>query len=97
MVLIMYNWKIEQHKVCSGQQELNVRILVKDLVETTGSTSEEWISLFKSHLKKIPKTNSFSAENGYKATQRNLTSLEVWKMKANGDFNYKMYTVTRIN
>jgi len=43
----------------------------------------------------VTKKNAYPAEYGYKATPRNHTSLEVWKMKVNGDFNYKMFTVTR--
>jgi hypothetical protein len=63
--------------------------------DTWAHDSESWISTFKDRLKLIKRTNNFSAEYAYKATPRNLTSLEVWKMKVNGDFNYKMFTVTR--
>jgi hypothetical protein len=88
-------WNIQKHKVGNSQQEIQVVLLVKEMQETWASDSETWCSSFKDRLKQIPRTNSFSAEFGYKGTQRNHTSLEVWKMKANGDFNYKMFTVTR--
>lgn len=92
----MYNWNIQRHKVGNGQQEIKVSILIKELAHTYAYNSESWCERFKDELKKIPRTNSFSAEYGFKATPRNEKSLEVWKMKANGEFNYKMYTVTLI-
>lgn len=87
-------WNVQRHKVGSNQQELQVSILVKELGDNWASDSETWSNNFKDRLKQIPKTNAFPAEYGYKATPRNHTSLEVWKMKANSDFNYKMFTVT---
>lgn len=68
--------------------------LVKEMQDYWARDSESWIDNFKSRLKEVKRTNCFSAENGYKATPRNNKSLEVWKLKANGDFNYKMFTVT---
>jgi hypothetical protein len=87
-------WKIERHKRGNGQQEIRVSILVDEMKEHWASDSESWCTTFKDRLQQIPKTNAFPAEYGYKATPRNQTSLEVWKMKTNGDFNYKMFTVT---
>ena len=87
-------WNLQKHKVGSGQQEIHVSLLVQEMQETWAHDAESWCSTFKGRLKDIKRTNCFSAENGYKATQRNHTSLEVWKLKADGDFNYKMYTVT---
>lgn len=88
-------WNIQRHKVGSSQQELQVAIKVREMAEYNATDSESWCDTFKERLKEIKKTNCFSAENGYKATPRNPNSLEVWKLKANGDFNYKMFTVTR--
>jgi len=88
-------WKIEKHRVGTGQQELQVSIKVKEMSETWASDSESWCVQFKCRLMEITRKNIFSAEYGYKAISINLTSLEVWKMKVNGDFNYKMFTVTR--
>lgn len=90
------NWKIQQHKRGNGSQEIQVSIMVKEMAQTWAYDAVTWISHFKSKLKEIPKTNAFVAEYGYQATPINRTSLEVWKMKANSDFNYKMFTVTLI-
>lgn len=90
----MANWKIQKHKVGYGQQELQVSIFVKEMQETWAHDAESWCNTFKDKLKEIKRTNCFSAEYSYTATPRNQTSLEVWKMKVNGDFNYKMFTVT---
>lgn len=90
-------WKVEQHKRGNGTAEIQVAILVKDMKDSYASNAEEFITNFKQRIKdEIPVTNSYRAEFGYQATPRNLTSLEVWKMKVNGDFNYKMFTVTKI-
>jgi hypothetical protein len=86
-------WKIQQHKGGSGQQEIQVIILVKEMQETWARDSESWCNDFKDKLKQIKRSNCFSAENVYTATPINRTSLEVWKMKVNGDSNYKMFTV----
>ncbi len=88
-------WNIQTHKVGTGQQEIQVKLLVKEMQDTWATDAQTWGNAFKDRLKLIPKKNCFTAEYGYKATERNHTSLEVWKMKANGDFNYKMFTVTK--
>ncbi|MEO6176968.1 MAG: hypothetical protein ABIP27_17575 [Flavobacterium circumlabens] len=85
-------WKTEQHKVGNGQQELQVSIKVKEMIDTWATNSESWISHFKNKLSEISRTNSYSAEYGYKAIAKDHTTVEVWKMKVNGDFNYKMFT-----
>jgi hypothetical protein len=91
----MANWKTQKHKVGNGQQEIQVKILVTEMQQSWATDSESWSIAFKDKLKEIKRTNSFSAEYGYTATPINETSLEVWKMKTNGDFNYIMFTVTR--
>ena len=88
-------WDIQKHKVGNCKQEIHVSILIKEMQETWATDSETWCNTFKDKLKEIPKTNAYPAEYGYRATPRNHTSLEVWKMKTNGNFNYKIYTVTR--
>ena len=88
-------WNIQRHKVGSSQQELQVAIKVREMAEYNATDAESWCDTFKDRLKEIKRTNCFSAENGYKATPRNHTSVEVWKLKANGDYNYKMFTITR--
>lgn len=93
----MAKWKLTEHKVSSNQQELSVRILVKEMLEINITYSNEWIDRFHSRLKDIKRKNIFSAEHAYKATPRNESSLEIWKMKTNGDYNYKMFTVTLVD
>lgn len=88
-------WIIQKNRIGTGAQELQVSILVQELKQTWAHDAESWESNFKDKLKEIPRKNIFSAEYGYKAIIINRTSLEVWKMKANGDFNYKMFTVTK--
>lgn len=90
------SWKIAQHRRGNGTAEIQVSILVKDMKDSYASNSEEWISNFKNRVKnEIPVTNSYRAEFGFKATLIDLTSLKVYKMKVNGDVNFKMFTVTK--
>lgn len=88
-------WNIQKHKVGNGQQEIKVSLIIQEMEETWASDSESWSSSFKDKLKEIPKTNAYPAEYGYRTKAISHTSLEVWKMKTNSDFNYKMFTVTR--
>lgn len=91
-------WNVVQDKKGNTTAELKVSIIVKEMAYSQCSTSEGWISNFIDRVKKeVPRTNTYSAEFSFKATPRNHHSLEVWKMKANGDYNYKMFTVTKIN
>jgi len=90
-------WNVFQEKQGTTTAELRVSIIVKEMAYHQSSISEGWIANFIDRVKKeVPRTNTYSAEFSFKATPRNLHSLEVWKMKANGDFNYKMFTVTKI-
>lgn len=89
------NWKLQEHKLGNGQQELQVRILVKEMLNWDCLDSESFIRRFKDELPNIKRTNSFSAENMFKATPRNWYSLEIWKLKADGEYNYKMFTLTK--
>ncbi len=88
-------WIIQKHKVGNGKQEIQVSILVNELQETWASNSESWIDNFKDKITQIPRSNCFSAEYSFRARPLTQNSLEVWKMKVNGDYNYKMFTVTR--
>lgn len=85
-------WKIERHKVGSNQQEIQVSILVQEMIYTWSTDSESWCNHFKNRLSEIPRKNNFSVEYGYKAISKDQTTVEVWKMKVNGEFNYKMFT-----
>jgi hypothetical protein len=91
------SWKIEQHKRGNGTAEIEVSIIVKEMKDYQGSTVFAWIDNFTNRIKnEVKRTNTYSAEFSFKATPRNDTSLEVWKMKSNGDYNYKMFTITKI-
>lgn len=91
----MYNWNLKKHKIGNTSADSHVSLIVKDMDFVQANSSEEWINIFQRRLLEIKKTNSFNPEFGYKATPRNQYSLEVWKMKANGDFNFLMFTVTK--
>jgi hypothetical protein len=91
------SWKIEQHKRGNGTAEIEVSIIVKDMKDYHGNTAEAWIDNFTMRIKnEVKRTNTYGAEFSFKATPRNERSLEVWKMKTNGDYNFKMFTVTKI-
>ena len=87
-------WKVKQHKEVSSNMDLNMSSKLKYLAETTGAkTAEQLEDEFKKELLTIKRKNIFSAEYSYKMKPRTPTSVEVWKMKANGDFNYKIFTL----
>lgn len=86
-------WTIERHRVGNGQQELQVSIIVREMIDTWAYNSESWCDHFKKRLSEIPRKNSYSAEFGYMPLPKDQNTVEVWKIKVNGDFNYKMYTV----
>lgn len=89
------NWIIEQHKRGDKVQDIQVAILVKELNETWASDIVSWASVFKDRLSTVPKTNSYSAEFAYKTFPIGDEQLEVWKMKTNGEKNFKMFTITK--
>lgn len=90
------SWTIKQHKRGNNTSEIEVSMIVKDMYDHQSTTAEGWIHTFENRVKNEVKiTNTFSAEFGYKAKQIDTTSIEIWKMKTNGDFNYLMFTVTK--
>lgn len=91
----MYSWNIKKHKIGNTSADSHVSLIVKDMDVVQANSANEWINIFKRRLSEIKKTNSFNPEFGYKGTPRNLYSLEIWKMKANGEFNFLMFTVTK--
>lgn len=87
-------WTIKKHKVNSNPMELQMVIKLKEIAEISeSSTAESFINEFEREMLTIKRTNIFSANYSYKMTPRNRTSVEVWKMKVNGDYNYKMFTL----
>ena len=90
-------WKITEHKIAKQQQELKVKALAKEMAEYSFATyAEQFINHFKALIKEIPKTNGYSADLLYKVTQRNLKSVEIWKMDVEGNYKYKMITLDYI-
>lgn len=87
-------WKLTEHRSPKAQQEQKVKILLLEMVEFTSvNYAESFIDRFHDRLKEIPRSNNFSPDLMFKATQRNFTSLEVWKLYPNGDFRTKLYTL----
>lgn len=91
------SWHLTKHKRGSGQQEIQVAIVVEEMKDHWATDSLSWIESFQKRLADIPKKNSFYAVNGYRATPRNQQALEVWKLKATGEYNYIMFTLTLKN
>ncbi|AZI55698.1 hypothetical protein EIB75_10735 [Epilithonimonas vandammei] len=89
-------WKITKHKAATGQQELQVCIKVRELEYSNITYAESLIDEFRTKLKEVKRTNNFSANLMYKATPRNPKSVEIWKLTADADFNYKMFTLDYI-
>jgi hypothetical protein len=91
-------WKLTENKKTKGQQELRVKILLNEMCQNSYATyAGEFENHFKTLIKEIPRTNNFSANLLYKVTQRNLYSVEVWKMTVNGEFKHKLFTLDYIN
>ena len=86
-------WTIERHRVGNNQQELKVSIIVREMIDTWSTDSGGWCGEFTKRISEIPRTNNYAAQYGYRAIPKGLHIVEVWKMKVNGDLNYKMYTV----
>lgn len=86
-------WKLERHRVGNGQQELQVSIIVREMIDIWSTDSGSWCGEFIKRISEIPRSNSYAAQYGYRAIPKDLHTVEVWKMKVNGDLNYKMYTL----
>lgn len=90
-------WKITEHKYLRQSQELNVANLIREMsMYSFASYAEQFENHFKDLIKDIPRYNNFSADLLYKVTQRNLYSVEVWKLTVEGDLKYKMFTLDYI-
>ncbi|HAP95841.1 hypothetical protein [Epilithonimonas hominis] len=90
-------WQVIEHKCNSNQQELSVKILIKEMATNTYATyAEQFENHFKILVREIPRKNNFSADLLYKVTQRNLKSIEVWKLDVEGNYKYKMFTLNFI-
>lgn len=91
------NWKITEHKRPKSIQDKKVKALLQEMSEYSYATyASEFDYHFKQLVQEIPATNNFPASLMFKVTQRNLKSVEVWKMTAEGEFNFKMFTIDYI-
>ena len=87
-------WKITEHIAHKSKQDLKVKIMLNDLAEYGYATyAEQFENCFRLMLLEVKRANNYSADLMYKCTQRNLKSVEIWKLKVNGDFNKKLYTL----
>jgi hypothetical protein len=87
-------WKVTEHKSPKNQQEVRVKTLIKEMAAYSyASYAEEFKNHFEVLVNDLPKTNNYAPELMFKITQRNLKSIELWKLKVNGDFDYKMFTL----
>ena len=87
-------WTIKKHKVNSNPMELQMVIKLKEIAKiSTSKTAKSFINEFEKEMLTIKRTNIFSAEYAYKMIPLTSERVEVWKMKVNGDFNYKMFTL----
>lgn len=87
-------WIITEHKKLKGQQELKVSSILKEMGQYSQSSyAEAFKNEFELEVKKIKRTNNFSADLLYKVKPINQKSVEVWKMTAKGDFGSKFFTL----
>lgn len=87
-------YTIEKFKRKTNLLELQVITKVNDLSEMNISPIS-FPDRFKEEMKKIKKTNCFEAEYSYKAEKTAEKTIEIWKMKADGDKNYLMFKLTK--
>lgn len=91
------NWKLIENKKPKGPQDARVKHLLLEMTEYSFATyAGQFESQFKRLVKELPRTNSFSADLMFRVTQRNLKSVEVWKVTPEGDFKHKMWTLNYI-
>lgn len=87
-------WHAEKKRTSNNQQELQVIIRMKELLPLNVG-AESFTDRFHSEIKKIKRTNIFSAEFAYKAFVINEKNIEIWKMKTQSDKNYLMFKLFR--
>lgn len=91
----MKNWKITEHRrISSAYQEMKVRALVWEIATYESITyAESFETKFKELVKQMRRTNNFSADLMYKIVCTEFRQIELWKLKANGELNYKIFTL----
>lgn len=91
-------WKVTKENRNFSSAELKVIVLVREIAEFTFATyAEQIIDQIHYQLPTIKRGNNFSADLMYKATQRNLKSIEVWKLDVQGNYKYKMMQLVTAN
>ena len=89
-------WKVTQHKVGNGQQEIQVSIMVKDMAANTYATyADQFKEHFASRIKEIRRTNNYEASFFYRVMEdtKHFKTIEVWKVTLDGSLKYKMFTL----
>ena len=87
-------WKVTVVKQPRSSIELKVSIVVNQTAKIDWiRCSTDWIERFDAELEVLKTGNAFKASHSFKATPRNESSLEVWKINGNGEFKHKMWQV----
>ena len=56
-------WNLIELKSSSAQQEVRVKMIVREMAANTYATyAEAFVEAFKERLREIPRTNNFSAD-----------------------------------
>lgn len=89
------SWKLTVIKEPDGRLDLLVQAMIKEIIEYSewATYSEQFIDLFTRNLRDLKTNNAYMPCHLYKATPRNLHSLEVWQTKPNGDFVEKLWQI----
>jgi hypothetical protein len=89
-------WKVTENKAANGQQDLRVKILLKEIAQYDHvHTASNFEAIFKKEVQEIPAKNNFSASLMYKIKALSDYEFEVWKMTTAGDFKSKMCVITK--
>jgi hypothetical protein len=89
-------WEVTQNKRGNGTAEINCAIIAKDMAWSRANNAKEFESEFTKRVaSEIPKTNSYDPTFSFKVKVIDQNALEIWKMKADGDENYKMFTIKK--
>jgi hypothetical protein len=99
----MKKFELKTLKISNRQAEINVCNVVKEALNHGNSTSIfsniESLYHLKSYIdnqiSQIKKTNSYDPVFSYK-TKLEDNVLEVWKIKSDGDYNYKMFEIIKL-
>lgn len=99
----MKKFELKTLKISNKQAEINVCNVVKEALYHGNSSSMfsniENLYHLKSYIdnqiSQIKRTNCYYANYSYK-TKLEDNVLEVWKVKSDGDYNYKMFEIIKL-